>query len=1690
MPGPVSDGPTVSMSFANNFWGRDDAGVHPLLSRMHDAKVTSDEVKSFYSTRAAIEDEYARKLLSLSRKPLGSAEAGTLRTSLDTIRGEVESMGKAHGTIATQMKSELDEPLAAFSGALKERRKIVQTGIEKLLKVKTQQTQTVNKARDRYEQDCLRIKGYLAQGHMVMGQEERKNKAKLEKTQIQLATTSNEYEAAVKILEETTGRWNREWKAACDKFQDLEEERLDFMKSSLWSFANIASTVCVSDDASCEKMRLSLENCEVEKDIGGFIRDSGTGQEIPDPPKYINFCRGDVNDSQSETSEDDYSVAQFQRTINPAFRSSSPAASAYESHHDPKSNLAMQMSNQETYTPPSRERTVTPQKAALQMGKPSQPDFGQRSQIQAKVAQYADQHEPLAPVPHNEYPTDGMTMYCRTDATSERSSAASPARPSSRDSHSEYSNPTSFSSQEAPMATNPAVKSSKSMDLASSPGKQVQKKRSGFFQGHSPFRRKSKHEKDRSFDTQPPPGPASRNTWSSTASRTGKKMFGSPTKQPQSYGQFGTDQRSASPEPVDPRASFQLNVGNNVFDVASPDQKKGGPHEASNRGALDDLDPIAQALAELKGVTKQSSVRMSADRYHGIQTPAPPGTPGVQSAMANGAVAAAQRGTPPPSYDQPTKRLDLPQPAFTSAQMQQTRQKYVDQTQNMFRGSGAGQPNGHGRSQSRPGTRGSGGSQDIPRAASPAPPRGTSPRPGYNSDSHQMHRSVSPNPNNGYGRSSAASSPQKRGSDQGYVNSRQGSPAASQPRNGGNDMQMQLSSGPDAAYDGSQRTRGRSSTNARPVSYYGGRNGGDFHDQPPAQQQNSRRSKSVADGRQFNQDGRPILHHARALYLYQAAIPEELTFAKGDILAVLRLQDDGWWEAELVNDDGPPSNESSPYIHSLASTLQSAGHTISVVLPHIQRSWIGKAHIVGALVKPTYFRPGTLHQDDGTTHSRPLPPGSKGEEWILIDGSPASCVQVGLYHFFQDRGPVDLVLSGPNYGRNTTAVFGLSSGTLGGALEGAVCGKRSIALSYAFFSRDHDSKIIAAASRLSVKLIEHLCANWNHSVDVYSINVPLVTDVENHKILYTNMLQNKWSSGSAFQEVPPDDGDEDDPEQHEKSIRLGDQVASNSHETLRHQHKCLKWAPAFADVHKSVEASPPGNDGWAIREGYTSVTPLKANFMHSDGIQGEIKLPSRPSLPSHTRNDSRTTFSAIIDYEDSSVQPLILSALQKVLPKKSFHLIKSVDELRSSTDPLLQISSYETLPFEHALTHRHSSLVNAYIIRKALIRKHYLANTIASWLAKNPASILKRHFKAAVDFELDYAEFLDEALVEAFELQESFAENEGKEAQDRQWWILKPGMSDRGQGIRLFSTEEELQAVFEGWELENPEESDDEGPGTSIAGSQDGDDSHPSDDRSTNDKSGIITSQLRHFIAQPYIHPPLLLPSIPRKFHIRTYVLALGSLQVYVYKDMLALFASTPYIPPWHPDSANNADLSAHLTNTCLQATGAAGPASKSNKDADLVYSFWDLPTFSIPPKDGAPEARESSDWKDSIFEQILAITSETFLAACRTTAVHFQPLPNAFEVFGLDFLVDMAGTAWLLEINAFPDFAQTGEQLMKRVVGGFWDGVVKTAVEPWWDGLQKPQDEGIGATAGAKEEGGESSGMKKVLDIDLGRRS
>lgn len=304
--------------------------------------------------------------------------------------------------------------------------------------------------------------------------------------------------------------------------------------------------------------------------------------------------------------------------------------------------------------------------------------------------------------------------------------------------------------------------------------------------------------------------------------------------------------------------------------------------------------------------------------------------------------------------------------------------------------------------------------------------------------------------------------------------------------------------------------------------------------------------------------------------------------------------------------------QASPYILPFVKLLEKLGHTVSVIVPDKQRSWIGKAHLLGQNIQSTPYWPPEIspsEHDDSVS----IKDGSK-YPWILVDSTPATCVQIGISHFFDDRGPVDLVIAGPNFGRNTTAVFALSSGTLGAALEASACGHHAIAVSFAFFDRNHDPEIIHESCTQAVRICEWLAKNgsWGNA-RLYSINVPVRKGVTDRKIVWTRMLQNQWKKGACFQEMP-DPNAVDDPNTEEAKLReqqgaangSGQQVPKASAQDTRH----FKWAPRFTDVFDSVDKAGPGYDGWTVKEGETSVTALHANFQHAEGYTGELDLSS------------------------------------------------------------------------------------------------------------------------------------------------------------------------------------------------------------------------------------------------------------------------------------------------------------------------------------------------------------------------------------------------------------------------------------------------------------------------------------------------
>ncbi|CAG8554328.1 16375_t:CDS:10 [Acaulospora colombiana] len=306
--------------FANNFWvsaflivelGKDEVGYEVLIERLKQAKRTCEEIKAMYHERALIEEEYAKRLSKLSKIPLGKDETGILREALEVARLELEENAKDHMNLSHKMKLELEQELSNFMIKQKEKRKSQQSIAERSLRNKQGQAALMQKAKEKYEAECIKIAALLSSKATVVGKELEKLNLKIEKAQISAkaagkdfylncylinyisliwhACKDQEYMQMVKTLADATEMWNYDWRLSCDKFQDLEEERIDYLKISLWNYTNLVSTVCVADDESCERIRVSLENCNPERDILIFIQERGTGPEIPEPPAYVNF---------------------------------------------------------------------------------------------------------------------------------------------------------------------------------------------------------------------------------------------------------------------------------------------------------------------------------------------------------------------------------------------------------------------------------------------------------------------------------------------------------------------------------------------------------------------------------------------------------------------------------------------------------------------------------------------------------------------------------------------------------------------------------------------------------------------------------------------------------------------------------------------------------------------------------------------------------------------------------------------------------------------------------------------------------------------------------------------------------------------------------------------------------------------------------------------------------------------------------------------------------------------------------------------------------------------------------------------------------------------------------------------------------------------------------------------------------
>lgn len=240
----------------------------------------------------------------------------------------------------------------------------------------------------------------------------------------------------------------------------------------------------------------------------------------------------------------------------------------------------------------------------------------------------------------------------------------------------------------------------------------------------------------------------------------------------------------------------------------------------------------------------------------------------------------------------------------------------------------------------------------------------------------------------------------------------------------------------------------------------------------------------------------------------------------------------------VTNDDGVQA----PGLLALVQSLTGAGE-LTVLAP--ERNWSASGH-VKTMHRPLRVRPTQLA--DGTSA-------------LTCDGAPSDCVALALLGLVQ--APIDLIVSGINPSANVGHDL-TYSGTVTAAMEGAIAGITSLAVSLDVPAEHTDPIDYRPAADVAAAMAEQLLADPPPAGTLLNVNVPfgpresfhgLRITRQGNRIYHDELVERKDPRGRPY-------------------YWIGGQPPTGS--------------------------ADPGTDLGALAEGYVSVTPLHLDLTAHD----------------------------------------------------------------------------------------------------------------------------------------------------------------------------------------------------------------------------------------------------------------------------------------------------------------------------------------------------------------------------------------------------------------------------------------------------------------------------------------------------------
>ncbi|XP_055388172.1 tubulin glycylase 3B [Condylostylus longicornis] len=188
----------------------------------------------------------------------------------------------------------------------------------------------------------------------------------------------------------------------------------------------------------------------------------------------------------------------------------------------------------------------------------------------------------------------------------------------------------------------------------------------------------------------------------------------------------------------------------------------------------------------------------------------------------------------------------------------------------------------------------------------------------------------------------------------------------------------------------------------------------------------------------------------------------------------------------------------------------------------------------------------------------------------------------------------------------------------------------------------------------------------------------------------------------------------------------------------------------------------------------------------------------------------------------------------------------------------------------------------------------------------------------------------------------------------------------------------------------------------------------------------------RKFIVQKYIERPLLIYNT--KFDIRQYFLMTITdqfISIWMYKDCYLKFSSQEY-------DIHDFKESIHITNNSVQKKYQ----NSSTRNQKLPkQNMWHLKEFLLYLKD------ENNIDEDIWYKNIYPTMKKNIISIVSGSLDETELIPNSFEIYGCDFILDKNLIPILLEINANPDMSAS-TKVTAKLCPQVLDDLIKVVID------------------------------------------